>query len=80
MESRWMPLNEVKITNDINSIHCDTRDFYCLFLEKKLDNKVKDEKELIKLINNKKAKENTLMKQSDIVQWLQMLDDISKEG
>lgn len=26
---RWVPIKELVITSSVNSVHCDTRDFYC---------------------------------------------------
>lgn len=31
--NRWLPLDECTMTDVINAVHCDTRDFHCLLVE-----------------------------------------------
>ena len=28
----WVYIDDIKVTNNVNTIHCDTRDFHCSIL------------------------------------------------
>ena len=35
--NRWLPLDECTMTDAINAVHCDTRDFHCLLVEEDVE-------------------------------------------
>ena len=35
--SNWIYIDDIEVTNNVNTIHCDTRDFHCSVREDKID-------------------------------------------
>lgn len=75
IENNWIKLSDVIINDNINQVHCDTRDFYCL-----LDTEKTQNSEAKKLLRTKKIDENCLIDSNDIVPFLKVLDNNSREG
>lgn len=73
----WIHLSKLQglITEDINSIHCDTRDFHCILT----DNVVTKDKKVYELIRSpKKCGKHFLINPEEIIPWLQSLEDMSE--
>ena len=43
-DNKWIPIEDLEITPEINSIHVDTRDFHCFVSEEKGKNRIKGQK------------------------------------
>ena len=35
--SNWIYIDDIEVTNNVNTIHCDTRDFHCSVREDKIE-------------------------------------------
>ena len=73
MENKWIYLDDIKITDDLNAIHCDTRDFHCLLQSKKINLRDRRYPEITKVF----YKENYHIKTSDIKTFLKNLETMS---
>lgn len=71
----WVKLTDVNITDDVQSIHCDTRDFYCC-----LDNEPKSDSNIKKFLRTKNIDAKYLINSEEIKDFLTNLEKISCEG
>lgn len=71
--SSWIHIDDVEVTDKVNAIHCDTRDFCCLVKEETLDLRDSRHPEITKV----KYKEEYLIRQDEIKPFLQRLETIT---
>lgn len=69
----WEHIDNFEITDDINIIHCDTRDFHCLCYSDELDTKDGKHREITKRFYDKKYQ----IKVDEIIPWLKNLETMS---
>lgn len=70
----WISINEIaEITDNINTIHCDTRDFHCICREDKID--LKDGKETE--ITKKMYRMQYNISADKIIDWLKGIEKIA---
>lgn len=72
----WLPIEYFQyIPNNVNAIHCDTRDFHMIMRNYKIE---KDQyKDLYRLLHGAKINECFLIKRSEIMSWLKNIEEIS---
>ena len=83
IKDNWIPVSDIIITQEINSIHCDTRDFCCSLSKDDIKKQYPDE-ELSKLFgllfNRPKSfswKDKYLIKEEDIKSFLEKIKNFS---
>ena len=68
----WIYIDDIEITDAVNSIHVDTRDFHCNLLEEKIDLRDRRHPEITRCKHN-----NAYMIKADkIKEWLKDLKDV----
>ena len=69
----WLNLKDVVITNSIQQIHCDTRDFHVLLLKEEYDKKEKSTLPWWSVYNDSRF----LIPQEEIISFLKRLEEIT---
>lgn len=73
MSDEWKYIGTFDITDDVNVIHCDTRDFHCICHTAPLDTKDGKHREITKRYYNKAYQ----IKADKIIDWLKCLESMS---
>jgi hypothetical protein len=73
MGDRWKHIGTFDITDDINVIHCDTRDFHCICETEPLDTKDGKHRDITRRYYNKDYQ----IKADKIIDWLKGLETMS---
>ena len=73
MEDNWKHINSFDITSDINTIHCDTRDFHCICYKQQLDVKDGKEREITKRFYDKAYQ----IHENEVLNWLKNIENMS---
>lgn len=69
----WIYIDDIEITDAVNSIHVDTRDFHCNLLEEKIDLRDRRHPEITRCKHN-----NAYMIKADkIKEWLKGLETLT---
>lgn len=69
----WIYVDDIEITDAVNSIHVDTRDFHCNLLEEKIDLRDRRHPEITRCKHN-----NAYMIKADkIKEWLKGLETLT---
>ena len=72
----WYPIEYFQyIPNGVTAIHCDTRDFYMIIRNYKIEKDI--DKDLYRLLHGAKINERFLIKRSEIISWLKTIEEIS---
>lgn len=69
----WIYIDDVEITDSINTIHCDTRDFCCKLNEEPINTKDRENRDITKCFH----KEEYLIESSKIKEFLKGLERMS---
>ncbi len=73
--NNWIYIDNIKeIPKDTTAIHCDTRDFYCIF---NFEEPNLEESKVKNLIEHKSAKKSMLIAREEILPWLKNIETIS---
>lgn len=51
--SNWIYIDDIEVTDKVNTIHCDTRDFHCSVREDKIDLRDARHREITRVKHNK---------------------------
>lgn len=73
MEDNWKSLNEIVSLDNVNSIHCDTRDFHCMMNDKMIDLKDGKNPEIRRCVYDKKYH----IPQDAVVEWLKSIEKMA---
>ena len=71
----WIYIDDIEVTDKVNTIHCDTRDFHCSVREDKIDLRDARYPEITKVLH----KDKYLIHQDEIKGFLKGLETI-KDG
>ena len=71
----WIYIDDIEVTDKVNTIHCDTRDFHCSVREDKIDLKDAKYPEITRVLH----KDKYLIHQDEIKGFLKGLETI-KDG
>ena len=69
----WINLDDVEMTDDINQIHCDTRDFHCLIKQDVIDVRDGREPEIRKSLHRK----DVVISKDEVIPWLKSLKEMA---
>ena len=69
--SNWIYIDDIEVTNNVNTIHCDTRDFHCSVREDKTDSSNERHLEITPVLHN------YLIHQNEIKGFLKNLETIT---
>lgn len=69
----WIYVDDIEITDAVNSIHVDTRDFHCNLLEEKIDLRDRRHPE----ITRRKHNNAYMIKADKIKEWLKGLETLT---
>ena len=69
----WIYIDDIEITDTVNSIHVDTRDFHCLLLEEKIDLRDRCHREITRC----KHSNAYMIKADKIKEWLKSLETLT---
>lgn len=69
----WIYIDNIEVTNKVNTIHCDTRDFHCSVREDKIDLRDARHPEITRVLH----KDNYLIHQDEIKGFLKSLETIT---
>lgn len=72
-KEQWIKIQEAEVTDDIQQVHCDTRDFCAIFSSVKYDEIEMATRPWWKVRNDSRF----LVAQTDVIQFLCHLEDIS---
>ena len=71
--SNWIYIDDIEVTDKVNTIHCDTRDFHCSVREDKIDLRDARHPEITKVLH----KDKYLIHQDEIKGLLKGLETIA---
>ena len=71
--SNWIYIDDIEVTNNVNTIHCDTRDFHCSVLEDKIELRDAKHPEITRVLH----KDKYLIHQDEIKGFLMSLETIT---
>ena len=71
--SNWTYIDDIEITDKVNTIHCDTRDFHCSVREERIDLRDARHPEITKVLH----KSEYLIHESSIKPFLKNLETIT---
>ena len=71
--SNWIYIDDIEVTNNVNTIHCDTRDFHCSVREDKIELSDKKHPEITRVLH----KDKYLIHQDEIKGFLKGLETIT---
>ena len=71
--SNWIYIDDIEVTDNINTIHCDTRDFHCSVREDKIDLMDTKHPEITRVLH----KDKYLIHQDEIKGFLKGLETIT---
>ena len=71
--SNWIYIDDIEVTDKVNTIHCDTRDFHCSVREDKIDLRDARHPEITKVLHTDKY----LIHQDEIKGFLKGLETIT---
>lgn len=69
----WVNLDDVEMNDNVNQIHCDTRDFHCLVKEELIDIKDGRAPEIRKAVHKMEYQ----IPETEVIGWLNSIRDIS---
>lgn len=71
--SDWIYIDDIEVTDKVNTIHCDTRDFHCSIREDKIDLRDARHPEITRVLH----KDKYLIHQDEIKGFLKRLETIT---
>ena len=71
--SNWIYIDDIEVTDKVNTIHCDTRDFHCSVREDKIDLRDTRYPEITRVLH----KDKYLIHQDEIKGFLKGLETIT---
>ena len=69
----WIYIDDIEVTDNVNTIHCDTRDFHCSVREDKIDLRDARHPEITRVLH----KDKYLIHQDEIKGFLKGLETIT---